>query len=103
VIVGFGKAWKMSRKKGHDINLDVSTPKARIEDILQLAINSDKPFLRGPVDIKAKLHLPPGTEKVIEKMTLDGSFAIRNARWSNSEVRPKTAEFQQARGRAAGR
>jgi len=80
-------------KKGHDINLDVSTPKARIEDILQLAINSEKPFLRGPVDIKAKLHLPPGNEKVIEKMTLDGSFAITNARWSNSDVRQKLQSF----------
>src|SRR5216683_258568 len=92
VIVASGSVESVP-KKGHDINLDVSTPKARIEDILQLAINSDKPFLRGPVDIKATLHLPPGTEKVIEKMTLDGSFAITNARWSNSEVRQKLQSF----------
>jgi hypothetical protein len=45
------------------------------------------------VDIKAKLHLPPGTEKVIEKMTLDGSFAITSAQWSNSEVRQKLQSF----------
>src|SRR5258707_30179 len=92
VIVASGSVENVP-KKGHDINLDVTTPKARIEDILQLAIDSDKPFLRGPVDIKAKLHLPPGTEKVIEKMTLDGSFAITNARWSNSEVRQKLQSF----------
>jgi hypothetical protein len=92
VIVASGSVENVP-KKGHDINLDVTTPKARIEDILQLAINSDKPFLRGPVDIKAKLHLPPGTEKVIEKMTLDGSFAITSARWSNSEVRQKLQSF----------
>jgi VCBS repeat-containing protein len=49
--------------------------------------------LRGPVDIKAKLHLPPGAQKVIEKMMLDGSFAVTNARWSNSEVRQKLQSF----------
>jgi len=80
-------------KKGHDILLEVTTPKARIEDILQLAINSDKPFLRGSVNVKATLHLPPGTEKVIDKMALEGSFAVTNARWSNSGIREKLQSF----------
>ncbi len=92
VIVASGSVENVPQK-GHDILLEVTTPKARIEDILQLAINSDKPFLRGPVDIKAKLHLPPGAEKVIKKMTLDGSFAVTSARWSNSEVREKLQSF----------
>src|SRR5258708_898695 len=92
VIVASGSVEKVP-KKGHDILLEVTTPRARIEDILQLAINSDRPFLRGPVDIKAKLHLPPGAQKVIEKMILDGSFAVTNARWSNSEVRQKLQSF----------
>jgi hypothetical protein len=89
VIVANGSVVNIPEKKGHQITLDVTTPKARIEDILQLAINSDKPFLRGPVNIKAKLWLPPGKEKVIDKMTLDGNFAITNGRWSSSEVREK--------------
>jgi hypothetical protein len=92
VIVASGGVERVP-KQGHDINLDVTTPKARIEDILQLAINSDKPFLRGPVNIRARLHLPPGKEKVIDKMTLDGSFAVSNARWSNSYVREKLQSF----------
>src|SRR6266550_4200285 len=75
VIVASGSVVNMPEKNGHQITLDVTTPKARIEDILQLAINSDKPFLRGPVDIKAKLSLPPGKVKVIDKMKLDGNFA----------------------------
>jgi hypothetical protein len=92
VIVAAGSVINVP-KKGHQITLDVTTPKARMEDILQLAINSDRPFLRGPVDIKAKLSLPPGKEKVIDKMTLDGIFAVTNARWSSSEVREKLESF----------
>jgi len=79
--------------KGHQITLDVSTPKARIEDILQLAINSDKPFLRGPVLINAKLTLPPGKVNVLNKLGLTGSFALTDARWSSSEMREKLESF----------
>ena len=93
VIIAVGSVVKVPEKKGHQITLDVTTPKARIEDILQLAINSDKPFIRGPVDIKAKLSLPPGKVKILEKMILDGSFAITNGRWSSTEVRDKLEGF----------
>jgi hypothetical protein len=92
VIVAAGSVVKVP-KKGHQITLDVTTPKARIEDILQLAINSDRPFLRGAVDIKAKLSLPPGKEKVIDKMGLNGSFAVTNGKWSSSEMRQKLESF----------
>jgi hypothetical protein len=93
IIVANGSVVNMPEKKGHQITLDVTTSKARIEDILQLAINSDQPFLRGPVNIKAKLSLPPGTQKVIDKMKLNGSFAITQGQWSNSEVRDKLQSF----------
>jgi hypothetical protein len=93
VIVASGSVVNEAKRKGHQITLDVTTPHARIEDILQLAIKSDQPFLRGPVDIKARLSLPPGKKPVMEKMTLDGSFAISNARWSSSETREKLEGF----------
>lgn len=79
--------------KGHLITLDVSTAKARIEDILQLAINSDKPFLRGPVSINARLTLPPGKENTLNRMGLTGNFAVTDARWSSSEMREKLENF----------
>ena len=93
VIVAAGSVLAKPAEKGHQITLDITTPKARIEDILQLAINSGRPFLRGPVDIRAKLSLPPGSGKVIDKMTLDGSFAIANGRWSSPEMREKLESF----------
>lgn len=93
VIVASGSVVNQPQQKGHQITLDITTPKARIEDILQLAIKSDKPFLRGPVNVKAKLSLPPGKVNVLKKMTLDGSFTISNARWSSSEMRAKLQSF----------
>ncbi|HXT25029.1 MAG TPA: AsmA-like C-terminal region-containing protein [Candidatus Eisenbacteria bacterium] len=79
--------------QGHQITLDVTTPDARIEDILQLAINSDKPFLRGPIRVVARLSLPPGKQKVIDKMNLDGNFAITKGRWASQEMREKLESF----------
>jgi len=91
-IVASGSVINFPRQ-GHLITLDVTTPKARIEDILQLAINSDKPFLRGPIRVVAKLSLPPGKQKVIDKMNLDGTFAITNGRWASPEIREKLESF----------
>jgi hypothetical protein len=72
---------------GHRIVLDIGAPNARIQDILSLAMNSDTPILTGPAKIKAKLLLPPGKEKVLDKMILDGQIGIDDARWSSPEVR----------------
>ena len=72
---------------GHRIALDVGAPDARIQDILSLAMNSDTPILTGPAKIKARLLLPPGKEKVLDKMILDGQIGIDDARWSSPEVR----------------
>ena len=75
--------------QGHLIQLNVDAPNAHIEDILELAINSDKPFMIGPAKIKAKLTIPPGKLKVLQKMILDGIVNIDNANWSDPKVRDK--------------
>jgi hypothetical protein len=87
LIIAEGSVISEPAKKGHLITLDVGAPNARIQDILSLAMNSDKPMLTGPAKIKAKLVLAPGNEKVLEKMILDGQIGIDDARWSSPEIR----------------
>lgn len=91
LIIAEGSVINEPNHIGHRIVLDVGAPNARIQDILSLAMNSDKPMLTGPAKIKAKLLLPPGKEKVLDKMILDGQIGIDDARWSSPEVR-KTLE-----------
>ena len=76
-------------EQGHLIQLNIDAPNAHIEDMLALAINSDKPFMIGPAQIKAKLTIPPGKVKVLQKMILDGKVNIENANWSDPKVRDK--------------
>ncbi len=87
LIIAEGSVINEPNHIGHRIVLDIGAPNARIQDILSLAMKSDKPILTGPAKIKAKLLLPPGKEKVLDKMILDGQIGIDDARWSNPEVR----------------
>src|SRR5215813_7182957 len=88
LIIAEGKVVRVPQQ-GRLISLDVGTSQGRIEDMLSLAINSEKPLMTGPVKLKARLTIPPGKAKVLEKMTLDGSFGVEDAKWSSPEVRDK--------------
>ena len=99
VIVSEGSVVKVPNE-GHNISLDIHAPDARIQDILALALKDETPLLSGPAKITAKLFLPPGKIKVIEKMTLDANIAIDNAHWSSPKIRE---ELQSLSRRAEGK
>ncbi len=70
---------------GHDIDLKVNVDRGRIEDFLHLASRDDTPLLTGAVTLKTTLHIPPGPAPVHERMTLDGSFVLDQAEFSDPE------------------
>ena len=98
VIVSEGSVVKIAGK-GHDISLNIQAPNARIQDILALALKAETPLLAGPAKITAKLFLPPGKIKVIDKMILDADVTVDNARWSSPKIRE---ELQSLSRRAEG-
>ncbi len=89
LIVAVGRVVRMPEKQGHLISIDATVPNGRIQDFLSLAINSDTPMLTGPVKLKAKLTIPPGQIRAIEKIILDGEFSVDNGKWSSPELREK--------------
>ena len=88
-IIAEGSITDVPEKKGHLITIDATVPSGRIQDFLSLAINSDKPLMTGPVKIKAKLIIPPGKERALEKVILDGQFGVDDAKWSSPALREK--------------
>jgi hypothetical protein len=88
VIVTNGKVIGIPQQ-GHLITMDAVIPDGRIQDILNLALNSDKPLMTGPVKLKAKIVIPPGSTKAMEKLILDGQFGVTDANWSNPQLRSK--------------
>jgi hypothetical protein len=92
-ITAKGSVVRVPEKQGHLIILDVVAPKARLEDLLQLATKSTQPMMSGIVNLRTKMVLPPGKVKVLDKLTLDGEFDVSDARFASSDVRDKLASF----------
>ena len=92
-ITANGSVVRVPEKQGHLITLDVVSPKARLEDLLQLSTKSNQPMMTGMVNLKTKLILPPGKVKVLDKLALDGEFTVSDGRFASSDVRDKLAAF----------
>jgi uncharacterized protein involved in outer membrane biogenesis len=75
--------------KGRRIEVDVDMQNGRIEDLLRLAVQSDKPILLGAARLKAKLIIPPEKKKVIDKLRLDGEFVLSQATFTDAGVQSK--------------
>ena len=71
--------------KGRHVALDITIHKARIEDLLKLAMKGRAP-LTGAVTVNTKFELPAGDADVIQKLRLDGNFALDQARFTNFNV-----------------
>lgn len=91
LIIANGRVVRVSSVAGHLISLDVSIAKGRLEDILHLAVKSSIPPLSGPLSLHCKLVIPPGKQKVLDKLFLDGKFETEGARFASSDIREKLA------------
>jgi hypothetical protein len=100
LIIAEGSVIKEPENRGRTIVVNFGAPNARIQDILSLAVNSDKPFLTGTVKIKGKLVVPPSHARAVENLILDGAFGLDDARWSSQKVRE---ELQALSRRAEGK
>ncbi len=80
-------------KEGRTVTLDVSMSRARIEDIMTMAVKAPKPPMTGALTLTTKLVLPPGHSDVIDRLRLDGRFTIGSARFTNYDVQSKINEL----------
>jgi hypothetical protein len=75
--------------KGHIIDLDVIVPNGRIQDFLQLAVKTTPVVMTGRLEMRTKLHIPPGKESVSRKIGLKGGFTLRQIHFTNPDVEDK--------------
>ena len=92
-IVARGDVVRNLNGPGHDIRLDVAVSPARIQDILQLGVKTEKPLMTGDLRMHATLHLPPGPAAVIDRLGLVGSFAMLNAHFTNDKFQSKVDQL----------
>ena len=86
---------------GRTVTLDVQMDRARIEDIMRMAVKSDQPPMTGALTLTTTFVLPPGDTDVAERLELEGQFAIASARFTHYDVQGKIDELSK-RGRGVG-
>jgi hypothetical protein len=86
--------------KGRIVSLDIAMDKARIEDVMRMAVKGEPP-MRGGLKLNTKFVLPPGESDVPERLRLDGDFAVARVRFTSYDVQAKINELsRRSRGRA---
>ena len=90
-------------EQGRTVTLDVKLDKARIEDVLTMAVNDPKPLMTGGLQMTTKFLLPPGTTDVVDRLRLNGRFAIAKARFTRIDVQARINELShRARAKEIG-
>jgi AsmA-like C-terminal region len=84
-----GKVVGLEGVQGRQVEVTVHVDKGRIEDMLTMAVDSPKPLLRGALNLDANLVIPPRKAKVLDKMSLRGSFGLSEAKFADPSVQTK--------------
>jgi hypothetical protein len=88
-------------RDGRTVTLDVAMDKSRIEDVMKMAIKTAPP-MAGALKLNTKFVLPPGDNDVVDRLRLDGRFAIMKARFTSYDVQGKIEELsKRGRGKTA--
>ncbi len=80
-------------QKGKTIALDIDMHDALVQDVLALASKSAPAALTGRLKLQAKLTLPPSKQPVLQKILMNGRFALSEARFSGNSAGNAIAEL----------
>ncbi len=87
--------------KGHDVNLDATIDKGQMRDVLALAMKGPKPVMHGVLSLKTHIHIPPGKERVAQKIELAGNITINGMVLTNQKLQDRMDGLsQRAQGKA---
>jgi AsmA-like C-terminal region len=85
---------------GKTTSLEVTTVHTEVEDLLRLFVNSDPPALRGPIQFRANVVLPPGPQEFLKKVRLVGDFKIPSAEFPKLSTEANVEKLsRRARGK----
>ena len=98
VILAKGAVVRAEDVKGRKTMLDVKIENGRIEDVLKLAVKSQKAPMTGRMRLNTTFLLPAGDADVIAKLQLAGTFRLNQARFTDVNVQKQINELSR-RGR----
>ena len=88
---------------GKTASLEMFVREGRIQDLMMLFIQSPHSPLTGKVSLHAHALLPPGREKFLKKLRMEGDFGIDAAHFTNPETQQGVGVLSEsARGKPPG-
>lgn len=79
--------------KGRTLALDAEARDARLEDILRLTVPSAEPPMTGRLGFRATVTLPPGEPSVVERLSVNGTFQMRQLLFTSDKVQDRVDEL----------
>lgn len=81
-----GSIAKSANRKGKSALLTLSSRNGRIEDILGLFVEKERPPMSGAVTLQANVEIPPEQRPFLEKIKLRGVFGIGGGEFSKAST-----------------
>jgi hypothetical protein len=76
--------------RGRHVKLQASTPKpANLGDVMRLLVDGRNAPLTGRLGLRARLDIPPGENDVQDRLTVDGTFDVSQARFRDREIQER--------------
>lgn len=92
-LIATGSVLRVKDPNGHRVVLDVVVDRARIDDLLKLAVRTDPPVMTGAAQLKTNFDLSPGEAQVSDRVRLAGTFHISGTHFTNERVQSKVDAF----------
>ena len=98
-LVCRGGVYGKQGEQGKTVNLNITTTRGRVQDLLHLVIRETRPMLTGGVDFRAAMAIPPGKVDILNKLQLQGTFGINSAHFTSSNIQKRIQTLsERARG-----
>ena len=85
-------------QNGKTAVFELSSNKARVQDLLWMFISENTPPMSGPITFRGKATLPPGDRPFLNKLVLQGDFGISDAQYPHPDTQ-KNVDVLSARAR----
>ena len=80
-----GAVIKNEQYSKRSITLQVKMPNGDMRDLLRLAMKGS-PFMEGTINMQSSIEIPPLNSTVKEKLVLDGTFDVKDAKFLKSTI-----------------
>ncbi|MGA3023675.1 MAG: AsmA-like C-terminal region-containing protein [Bryobacteraceae bacterium] len=98
-----GTVIRHEQQTRRSIDLQLTMPGGDMRDLLRLATRQP-PFMEGRLALKSTISIPPLSGKVKEKLVLDGTFQVSDARFLKSHIQDQLDQLsRRAQGQPGNR